>query len=53
MAASLKATKKMKLDYVVDREVYDQFVKACSHKGFSPNVVIERLMKRYIETGQF
>jgi hypothetical protein len=52
MAASLKATKKMKLDYVIDREVYDQFVRACSHKGFSQNVVIEKLMKTYTETGR-
>ncbi len=51
MAASLKAAKKMKLDFNVDRGVYDNFVKACSKKGFTPNVIVERLMKRYIETG--
>lgn len=52
MAASLKAAKKMKIDYNIDRKIYDEYVKACSRKGFTPNVVIERLMKKYIETGQ-
>ena len=52
MAASLKAAKKMRLDYNVAREVYDEYVKACSRKGFAPSVIIERLMKRYIDTGQ-
>ena len=52
MAATPKATKKFKLDYNVDREIYDSFVKSCSHKGYTPNVVVERLMKKFIETGQ-
>ncbi|MFH1849620.1 MAG: hypothetical protein ABH879_05525 [archaeon] len=52
MAATPKAPKKMKIDYNIDRGIYDGFVKACSHKGYTPNVVIERLMKRYTETGQ-
>lgn len=52
MAAALKAAKKMKIDYLVGRDVYDAYVKACSHKGYTPHVVIERLMKKFIETGQ-
>ncbi|MFH1588967.1 MAG: hypothetical protein ABIB43_00165 [archaeon] len=52
MAASLKAVKKMKIDYNIDRGIYDSFVKACTHKGYTPNVVVERLMKKYVETGQ-
>ena len=52
MAASLKAAKKMRLDYNVAREVYDDYVKMCSRKGFAPNVIIEKLMKKYTETGQ-
>jgi len=51
-AEDLKAAKKMRLDYNVDRDIYDKFVKACSHKGFAPNVIIERFMGKYIETGQ-
>lgn len=52
MAATPKGAQKMKLDYSIDREVYDGFVKACSQKGYAPQVLIEKLMKRYIETGQ-
>ena len=52
MAATPKAAQKMKLDYYVDRGIYDSFVKACSHKGYAPQVLIEMLMKKYIETGQ-
>ena len=52
MAATPKAAKKMRLDYNVDRGIYDDFVKACSRKGYAPNVIIERLMKKSIETGQ-
>mgnify|MGYP001606613414 CR=1 FL=1 len=52
MAASLKAQKKMQLDYNVDRAIYDGFVKVCAQKGFAPAVVVERLIKKYTETGQ-
>ncbi|NQU79102.1 hypothetical protein HQ545_05010 [Candidatus Woesearchaeota archaeon] len=52
MAATPKAAKKMRIDYNIDRGIYDAFVKACSHKGYAPTVVVERLMNKYIETGQ-
>ena len=52
MAATPPGAKKRKLDYNVDQAVYDEFAKACSRKGFAPQVVIERLMKRFTETGQ-
>ncbi|GBE18651.1 hypothetical protein BMS3Abin16_01257 [archaeon BMS3Abin16] len=52
MAGSPKAAKKMKIDYNIDRGIYDTFIKACTRKGYTPNVVVERLMKKYIETGQ-
>lgn len=52
MAATPKGPQKMKLDYYIDRETYDNFVKSCSHKGYAPQIVIEKLMRRYIETGQ-
>lgn len=52
MAASLKAAKKMKIDYNIDRKVYDEFIKTCTRSGYTPNVVTERLMKKYIETKQ-
>ena len=52
MAATPKGAQKIRLDYNMDRGIYDDFVKACSHKGYAPQVVLERLMKRYVETGQ-
>ena len=51
MAASLKNPQKMKLDYNVDREVYNDFVRACSAKGYAPQIVMEKIMKKYVETG--
>mgnify|MGYP001578371163 CR=1 FL=1 len=53
MAATPKDKQKIELDYRVDREIYNGFIKSCSSKGFAPNVVVERMMKRYTETGQF
>jgi len=53
MAATPKGPQKVRLDYNIDRQTYDLYVKLCSSKGYAPQVVIERLMKKYIETGQF
>lgn len=47
MAASLKAPQKVRIDYNIDKEIYDNFVRACSKKGFMPNVIVERMMKKY------
>jgi len=52
MASTPKGPQKMKLDYNVDRETYDNFMRTCSSKGYAPHVVIERMMKKYTETGQ-
>ncbi len=52
MAASLKAPQKMKLDYSVDRQIYDDFVKAVAKKGFAPQVILEKMMQKYAQTGQ-
>ena len=52
MAASLKKPQKVKLDYNIDKDIYDIFVKSCSQKGYAAGVVVERLMKRFNETGQ-
>ncbi len=52
MAATPKGPQKMRLDYNIDRGIYDDFVRACSRGGYAPQIVIERLMKKYIETGQ-
>ncbi len=52
MAATPPDPKKMRVDYNIDRKTYDEFAKSCSRKGFAQQVVIEKLMKRFIETGQ-
>lgn len=52
MAATPKGPQKMKLDYYVDRQAYDGFVKACSQRGYAPQVVLEKLMAKYSQTGQ-
>ena len=52
MASYPKGPQKMKLDWNIDRQIYDEFSKACSHKGFAPQVIVEKLMKKFVETGQ-
>lgn len=52
MASTPKGPQKIKLDYNLDRGIYDDFVRSCSKKGYAPQIVVERLMKRYTETGQ-
>jgi hypothetical protein len=49
MAATPKGPQKARIDYTIDRQVYDNFVRTCSKKGYTPNVIIERLMKKYFE----
>lgn len=53
MAATPKGPQKVKIDYNIDKQTYDDFIRMCSKKGFAPNVVVERIMKKYTETGQF
>ncbi len=44
--------KKREMRYNIDQNTYDEFVKACSRKGLAPQVLIERAMRKFIETGQ-
>ncbi len=52
MAATPPGLQKMKIDYNIDRKTYDEFAKACSRKGFAPQIVIEKLMAKFTQTGQ-
>ena len=52
MAAKPPNPKKRRMEYNIDQDVYDNFVKACSRKGLAPQVLIEQFMKRYNQTGQ-
>ena len=52
MAATPKGPQVARLDVNIDKTTYDMFVRACSQKGFAPKIVVERLMKKFNETGQ-
>ena len=52
MAATPPGARKRKLDYNVDQTTYDEFVKACSRKGFAPQVILEQAMRKFIQTSQ-
>ncbi len=53
MAATPPGPQKTRVDYNFDKKTYDEFAKLCSKKGFAQQVIVEKLMKRFIETGQF
>jgi len=52
MAATPPSAKKRKLDYNVDQNTYDEFVKACGRKGFAPHIILEQAMRKFSQTGQ-
>jgi len=52
MASKAPEARKRKLDYNVDQAVYDEFAKACSRKGYAPQVILEQAMKKFNQTGQ-
>ena len=52
MAATPPGPRKRKLEYMVDQATFDEFVKACSRKGFAPQIVLEQAMKKFTQSGQ-
>jgi len=52
MASYPPGPQKMKIDYNIDRKTYDEFAKLCSRKGLAPGVVVEKLMRKFVDTGQ-
>jgi len=52
MAATAPNAKKRRMEYNIDQDVYDTFVKACSRKGLAPQVLVEQFMRKYNQTGQ-
>ena len=52
MASTPPGAKKQKIDYVVDKNIYDNFMKMCGKKGFAPQIVVEKAMRKFAETGQ-
>ena len=52
MASYPPGAQKARLEYTVDRKTYDDFVRACSRKGFAPQVILEQAMRKFSQTGQ-
>jgi hypothetical protein len=52
MAATPPDAQKRKVDWNIDRKVYDEFMKACSNKGYAPQVVLEKMMAKFNLTRQ-
>ena len=52
MASTPPDAKKRKLDYMIAQNIYDDFAKNCSRKGFAPQVILEKLMTKFNQTGQ-
>jgi len=52
MASTPPGSKKRKVDYMIDQATFDEFMKACSKKGFAPQVVVEQAMRKFSQTGQ-
>ena len=52
MASTPPGAKKKKIDYNVDQATFDEFMKACSRKGYAPQVIIEQAMRKFIQNGQ-
>jgi hypothetical protein len=52
MASTPPGAKKKKLELSVDQATYEDFMKACSKKGYAPQVVIEQAMRKFNQTGQ-
>ena len=51
MAATPKGPQKVRIDYNIDKPTYDQFVRLCSSKCYAPQVAVERMMKKFVESG--
>jgi hypothetical protein len=52
MAATPPGPRKRKMEYMVDQTTFDEFAKACSRKGYAPQIVLEQAMKKFTQTGQ-
>lgn len=51
MAATPPSAKKRKLDFMVDQNAFDEFMKACSRKGFAPQIILEQAMRKFTQNG--
>lgn len=52
MAATPKGPQMSRLDVNIDKVTYDSFIRMCAQKGYSSKVIVEKLLKKFNETGQ-
>ena len=52
MASTPPGARKRKMDYMVDQATFDDFMKACSRKGYAPQIILEQAMRKLVQTGQ-
>jgi len=52
MASYPPGPQKAKIRLYIDRKTYDDFARACSRKGFAPQIILEKAMRKFAETGQ-
>lgn len=52
MASTPPGARKRKMEYMIDQNTFDEFVKACGRKGYAPQVLVEQAMRKFIQTGQ-
>ena len=52
MAATPKGPQVARLDVNIDKLTYDTFVRTCASKGYAPKIIVEKLLKKFNETGQ-
>ncbi len=52
MAATPPDAQKREMKCMIDRQTYDNFAKACSRKGFAMQIVVEKMMQKFNQTGQ-
>ncbi|MFH1721630.1 MAG: hypothetical protein ABH950_03385 [Candidatus Altiarchaeota archaeon] len=52
MVSTPKGPAKIRIELNLDRNTYEGFVRQCSRKGYAPQVIVERYMKKCVETGQ-
>lgn len=43
--------KKREMKANIDQKVYDDFAKLCSRKGFAMQVIIQKMMEKFLQSG--
>jgi hypothetical protein len=52
MAATPPDAQKREMKFMIDRQTFDNFAKNCSRKGFAMQIVVEKMMQKFNQTGQ-